>query len=214
MGARGMPRRYWDYDPQYQIFHQLSTIGAFVLGISIFVTVIYLMASFWTGKRAPRNPWGGSSLEWSAPSPPPLYNFEKPPVLHEIYNYDDLVEIEEDRWVRQSEIDADKASAKAKAETKAEVAKVEAKAVEAKTEAKAEEVKPAEAKVEAAKVEAKPAEAKVEAKPAEAEVKAEEAKPEAKAEEAKVEAKAEEAKAEDAKPEAKAEGDAGKKEPS
>jgi cytochrome c oxidase subunit 1 len=102
MGARGMPRRYWDYDPQYQIYHQLSTIGAFVLGTSLLVTVIYLIASFWNGKLAPRNPWGGSSLEWQAPTPPPLYNFEKPPVLHELYNYDDLVEVEEDRWERQA----------------------------------------------------------------------------------------------------------------
>jgi cytochrome c oxidase subunit 1 len=109
MGARGMPRRYWDYDPQYQIYHQLSTIGAFVLGISIFVTVIYLFASFWNGKKAPRNPWGGSSLEWQAPTPPPLYNFEKPPVLHELYNYDDLVEVEEDRWERQAPTEVDPA---------------------------------------------------------------------------------------------------------
>ncbi|HLL20838.1 MAG TPA: cbb3-type cytochrome c oxidase subunit I [Kofleriaceae bacterium] len=102
MGSRGMPRRYWDYDPHYQIYHQLSTVGAFVLGISIFISVCYLMASLKTGRRAPANPWGASSLEWQAPSPPPLYNFEKPPVLHELYYYDDLVEIEPDRWVRQS----------------------------------------------------------------------------------------------------------------
>jgi cytochrome c oxidase subunit 1 len=102
MGARGMPRRYWDYDPQYQIYHQLSTIGAFVLGTSLFVTVIYLIASFWNGKKAPRNPWGASTLEWQAPTPPPLYNFEKPPVIHELYNYDDLVEVEEDRWERRA----------------------------------------------------------------------------------------------------------------
>jgi len=67
--------------------------------------VIYLMASFWNGKKAPRNPWGGSSLEWQAPTPPPLYNFEKPPVLHELYNYDDLVEIEDERWERQEPAD-------------------------------------------------------------------------------------------------------------
>jgi cytochrome c oxidase subunit 1 len=102
MGARGMPRRYWDYDAQYTIFHQLSTIGAFVLGISMFTVVVYLMASWKTGKRAPRNPWGGSSLEWQAPTPPPLYNFEKPPVLHELYNYDDLVEVGEDQWERRA----------------------------------------------------------------------------------------------------------------
>jgi hypothetical protein len=102
-----MPRRYWDYDAQYTIFHQLSTIGAFVLGISMFTVVVYLMASWKTGKRAPRNPWGGSSLEWQAPTPPPLYNFEKPPVIHELYNYDDLVEVEEDVWERRAPVDAD-----------------------------------------------------------------------------------------------------------
>jgi cytochrome c oxidase subunit 1 len=107
MGARGMPRRYWDYDPQYTIFHQLSTIGAFVLGISMFVTVVSLVASLWTGKRAPRNPWGATTLEWQAPTPPPLYNFEKPPVLHELYNYDDLVEVEEDVWERRTPIETD-----------------------------------------------------------------------------------------------------------
>ena len=61
-----------------------------------------LMSSFWYGKRAPRNPWGGSSLEWQAPTPPPLYNFEKPVVVHELYNYDDLVEVEEDVWERRA----------------------------------------------------------------------------------------------------------------
>jgi cytochrome c oxidase subunit 1 len=102
MGSRGMPRRYWDYDPHYQLYHQLSTIGALVLGISLFITVVYLIASFWNGKKAPRNPWGGTTLEWQCPTPPTLYNFEKPPVLHELYNYDDLVEVEEDRWERRA----------------------------------------------------------------------------------------------------------------
>jgi cytochrome c oxidase subunit 1 len=100
MGSRGMPRRYWDYDPHYEIFHQLSTIGAFVLGISIFISVVYLFASFKIGAKAPRNPWGATSLEWQAPTPPTLYNFEKPPILHELYNYDDLVEVEPDVWER------------------------------------------------------------------------------------------------------------------
>jgi cytochrome c oxidase subunit 1 len=122
MGARGMPRRYWDYDPQYTIFHQLSTIGAFVLGISIFISVVYLFASFWNGRLAHRNPWGGASLEWSAPTPPTLYNFEKPPVLHELYNYDDLVEISPDNWVRQAPIETDAAHADALARKQGAVA--------------------------------------------------------------------------------------------
>ncbi|MGN6107381.1 MAG: cytochrome c oxidase subunit I [Kofleriaceae bacterium] len=120
MGARGMPRRYWDYDPHYTIYHQLSTIGAFMLGISIFIAVISLLASLKNGKRAPRNPWGGTSLEWQAPSPPTLYNFEKPPVLHELYNYDDLVEVEEDVWERRAPIHTDPAEAPASAHAPAE----------------------------------------------------------------------------------------------
>jgi cytochrome c oxidase subunit 1 len=105
MGSRGMPRRYWDYDPQYTIFHQLSTIGAYVLGISIFISVVYLVWCFKYGKPAPRNPWGGTTLEWQCPTPPTLYNFEKPPVLHELYNYDDLVEVEPDDWERTTPIE-------------------------------------------------------------------------------------------------------------
>jgi cytochrome c oxidase subunit 1 len=107
MGSRGMPRRYWDYDPMYTEFHQLSTIGAFVLGISMLVAIVNLLLSFWNGKRAPRNPWGATSLEWQAPTPPTLYNFEKPPVLHEIYNYDDLVEVAPDRWERRAPIESE-----------------------------------------------------------------------------------------------------------
>ena len=101
MGSRGMPRRYWDYDPEFTIFHRLSTIGALILGISIFISVIYFIWSFKYGKKASQNPWGATTLEWQAPTPPTLYNFTTPPVLHEIYNYDDLVEIEPDNWVRQ-----------------------------------------------------------------------------------------------------------------
>jgi cytochrome c oxidase subunit 1 len=107
MGSQGMPRRYWDYDPRYQTYHQISTIGAFLLGISMFISIVNLVASLKNGKRAPRNPWGGTSLEWQAPTPPPLYNFEKPPVLHEIYNYDDLVEVQEDVWERRAPIESE-----------------------------------------------------------------------------------------------------------
>ena len=32
MGSRGMPRRYYDYLPQFETFHQVSTIGSWILG--------------------------------------------------------------------------------------------------------------------------------------------------------------------------------------
>jgi len=152
MGSRGMPRRYWDYDPHYQIYHQLSTVGAFVLGISIFISVMYLFASFKNGPKAPRNPWGGSSLEWQAPTPPTLYNFEKPPVLHELYNYDDIVEVEPDVWERitPTEVEpavADEIAKKTGTATEHTAGATEADKAAAMIHAKAEEVK-AESKLD------------------------------------------------------------------
>ncbi len=92
MGARGMPRRYFDYDPEFEFLHQASSIGAFVLGITLFIVFGNLVASLINGKKAPRNPWGSTTLEWQAPSPPVLYNFPEssPPVLYEIYDYEEL----------------------------------------------------------------------------------------------------------------------------
>ena len=114
MGSRGMPRRYWDYDPEFTIYHQVSTVGAFILGMSIFISFIGLMWSIKNGKKAPINPWGGTSLEWQAPTPPTLYNFTSPPVLHELYNYDDLIEDPNgDGWIRKPKADAAKPEAAA-----------------------------------------------------------------------------------------------------
>ena len=101
MGSRGMPRRYWDYDPEYWHYHQASTIGAFILGFSLFAVVCYLMWSFKNGKKATQNPWGGTTLEWDAPTPPTIFNFPEPPEIHELYNYDDLEELPEGGWVRK-----------------------------------------------------------------------------------------------------------------
>src|SRR5204863_8647770 len=75
MGARGMARRYFDYDPEFTPFHQASSIGAFIMGITLVVSFGNLLVSLFKGRKAPRNPWGGTTLEWQAPSPPPLYNF-------------------------------------------------------------------------------------------------------------------------------------------
>jgi cytochrome c oxidase subunit 1 len=93
MGGRGMARRYFDYDPEFTLYHQISSVGAFLMGITLVVSFGNLVWSLFRGERAPRNPWGGTTLEWQAPSPPPLYNFyeHEQPVLYDIYDYDDLV---------------------------------------------------------------------------------------------------------------------------
>jgi cytochrome c oxidase subunit 1 len=81
LGSRGMPRRYYNYLPEFQPLHVLSTLGAYTLGIGFVLTAWYLLKSLKSGKIAAANPWGGSTLEWQCSSPPPYYNFHKPPVV-------------------------------------------------------------------------------------------------------------------------------------
>ncbi|MBS1811056.1 MAG: cytochrome c oxidase subunit I [Acidobacteria bacterium] len=79
LGSKGMPRRYYDYLPQFQTLHQVSTVGSWILGLGFLIMVSYLLASLKVGALAPANPWGGLTLEWQTSSPPPLHNFEKQP---------------------------------------------------------------------------------------------------------------------------------------
>jgi cytochrome c oxidase subunit 1 len=81
LGSRGMPRRYYNYLPEFQSLHVLSTIGAYTLGIGFLLTAFYLFKSLKNGKTASANPWGGATLEWKCASPPPYYNFHKAPVV-------------------------------------------------------------------------------------------------------------------------------------
>lgn len=81
MGAQGMPRRYFNYVEQFQIFHQFSTIGAYIMGVGFVIIFIYLVHSMVKGKLAPANPWGSRAMEWQTTSPPPLHNFNHTPVI-------------------------------------------------------------------------------------------------------------------------------------
>ena len=88
MGSRGMPRRYAQYVPEFEVFHQWSTIGAIVLGSGLALMVVYLVHSLFAGKPAMKNQWGGVTLDWETPTPPPLENFDHPPVVtREVYDY-------------------------------------------------------------------------------------------------------------------------------
>ena len=91
MGSRGMPRRYATYVPEYAPFHQASTVGVIILGLGIGLMVFYLIASLFQGKKAMQNQWGGVTLDWLTPTPPPLENFDHPPVVTtEVYDYSTL----------------------------------------------------------------------------------------------------------------------------
>jgi cytochrome c oxidase subunit I+III len=70
------PRRVFDYAPGLAPWHQLATIGGFVLGASFLVMFYNLTKSAFAGAEAPDDPWRyATTAEWAVPSPPPLENF-------------------------------------------------------------------------------------------------------------------------------------------
>ncbi|MBA4311455.1 MAG: cytochrome c oxidase subunit I [Chlorobiaceae bacterium] len=81
LGYLGMPRRYYDFLPQYQSYHIISTVGSWILFIGILIIFINLIISLKKGMKAPANPWGGKTLEWTIPSPPPVENFQEIPIV-------------------------------------------------------------------------------------------------------------------------------------
>ncbi len=87
MGSQGMPRRYYNYDEEFQTYHIISTFGSWIMAAGFFWTLFYLLHSLVRGRPAPANPWGGRSLEWQCESPPPHNNFDEPPVVGDCYDY-------------------------------------------------------------------------------------------------------------------------------
>jgi cytochrome c oxidase subunit 1 len=87
MGIRGMPRRYFNYPEKFELFHQLSTIGSYVLAIGFMTVLFTLVHSLFRGRQAPANPWGSATLEWRCSSPPPKQNFDTPPVVTDPYDF-------------------------------------------------------------------------------------------------------------------------------
>jgi len=90
LGSHGMPRRYYDYQPEFQIYHVISTIGSYIMASGFLLTAMYLVQSLVSGKRAPANPWGGATLEWECASPPPYYNFHEAPKVGDPYDFSNL----------------------------------------------------------------------------------------------------------------------------
>jgi len=96
LGYLGMPRRYWQYPPEFQVLNVLSTAGSTILAVGYVLPMIYFLWSMRYGKIADPNPWGAAGLEWKTQSPPPTSNFEETPeVTWEAYNYDEIPAPEE-----------------------------------------------------------------------------------------------------------------------
>jgi len=97
MGYLGMPRRYYDYLPQYQIYHIISTVGSWIMILGILILIFNLLKALLSKKNTITdiNPWGGTTLEWTVPTPPPLENFDvEPTVTHGPYYRPNLIKPE------------------------------------------------------------------------------------------------------------------------
>ncbi len=98
LGYEGMPRRYYDYLPQFQFLHILATVGSWVLISGLLLMFGNLLYSLRKGASAKANPWNGMTLEWMTSSPPPFENFNYHPEIkfgpYEYEHYEEAVKDE------------------------------------------------------------------------------------------------------------------------
>ncbi len=84
LGLMGMTRRVYTYPnlPGWGLLNLISTVGAFILGLSVLVLVWNIALSLRQGAPAGDNPWNAWTLEWAASSPPLEQNFDQLPPIH------------------------------------------------------------------------------------------------------------------------------------
>jgi cytochrome c oxidase subunit I+III len=99
VGLLGMPRRQYTYAPHlgWDSYNLAETIGAYILAAGLVLLVANLVWSYFRGAAASADPFGGATLEWSTPSPPPPYNYAVIPTVTSAYPMWDVEDREEDR---------------------------------------------------------------------------------------------------------------------
>jgi cytochrome c oxidase subunit 1 len=81
-GMLGMPRRVSIYAPRLQGINDFVSISAFLLGLSMLVFLVNLVYSMIIARvPAEANPWRSRGLEFQVPTPVPVMNFERTPVI-------------------------------------------------------------------------------------------------------------------------------------
>ena len=83
LGMQGMPRRYYDHLPGFHLGHLIATVGSWIMVAGLLIMIMNLVRGLFHKVEVPANPWGGVTLEWTVPSPPPVENFDVLPVITE-----------------------------------------------------------------------------------------------------------------------------------
>ncbi|WP_282937031.1 cbb3-type cytochrome c oxidase subunit I [Paenibacillus sp. RC67] len=87
LGLDGMTRRttVYDFDMGWGPLNMISTVGGFLMGIAFIFQVWQIAYSIKHHERdVTGDPWNGRTLEWSIPSPAPMYNFAVEPHVHNV----------------------------------------------------------------------------------------------------------------------------------
>jgi cytochrome c oxidase subunit I len=87
LGMAGVSRRLYDqtvytHGAAVQGWTIMSSWGAWLLGLAQLPFIINFLFSWKLGRKVTENPWDATTLEWSAPSPPPHGNFLTEPVVY------------------------------------------------------------------------------------------------------------------------------------
>ncbi|HEX4921216.1 MAG TPA: cbb3-type cytochrome c oxidase subunit I [Candidatus Bathyarchaeia archaeon] len=78
-----MPRRIATYTPEtgWAVLNLTATVGGFIFGGAQLLLFYNLWRSARIGLPSGPNPWGGWTLEWALPSPPPVHDFDSIPAF-------------------------------------------------------------------------------------------------------------------------------------
>ena len=91
-GLEGMPVDVYKFygDSGLDLLNLLTSIGAIVFILGFVITMLNAASSYTKGVEVGPDPWHGSTLEWLAPSPPPVHNFDLVPDVRSAEPLDDI----------------------------------------------------------------------------------------------------------------------------